>query len=123
MRKALSRALRSTAFGASRIKRLSAEWGMIRVYLLRSTLVFCVPIARWSIGRQSAFNLSLAFLHDVAPMGPERLLIYTHIVFWRSQYVTGAEGVCIGVGTGVLCTIYGGLLGGVGVANAGAIRD
>jgi hypothetical protein len=35
----------------------------------------------------------------------------------------GAVGVGTGVGTGVVCTTYGGLLGGVGVANFGAIRD
>jgi hypothetical protein len=35
----------------------------------------------------------------------------------------GAGGACTGVGTGVLCTTYGGLVGGVGVASVGAIRE
>jgi hypothetical protein len=75
LRKALSKALRSTAFGAFRINRLSVEWGMMRVYLLRSTDVFCLPIACCRIGCQFAFSLSLAFLHDVVPRGPDRLLM------------------------------------------------
>jgi hypothetical protein len=48
---------------------------MIRVNLLRSIVVFGLPIARCRIGCQSALRRSLAFLHDVAPIGPVRLLI------------------------------------------------
>jgi hypothetical protein len=74
-RRAFSSALRSTAFGASKIKRLSVEWGIMRVNLLRFTVVFCTPIVRWRIGFQSAFSLSFALRQEEAPNAPERLLI------------------------------------------------
>ena len=96
---------------------------MIRVYLLRSTEVFYFPIALWSIGFQSAFSLSFACLHYVVPRGPERLLIYTQRVFWRSQYIMGAVGVGTGVDLGVCCTTLGGSVGGVVVAVCGIARD
>ncbi len=58
-------------------------------------------------------------------MGPERLLTYTHNIFWWSLYIVGAVGFCIEVYAGVVCTPYVMMLesmwGIVSVADRGAV--
>jgi hypothetical protein len=87
---------------------------MIRVYLLRSTVLFCLPIARCRIGRQSALRRSFAFLQDVAPIGPVRLLMYTQRVFWRSECIVGTVVVGVDVGVVVAGMTVGVITGGFG---------
>jgi hypothetical protein len=86
----------------------------MRVYLLRSTEVFCVPMAYCRIGIQFALSLAFSFLHDLAPMDPYRLLMYTQRVLWRSTYTMGAVGVGAEVDVGGMGLTMDGPIDGLG---------
>ena len=89
--------------------------------LFRSTEVFCLPMAYVRIGSQFALSMAFSFLHDLVPMDPYRLLIYTQRVLCMSRYTVGIMGVGAGIDAGVTGAIMGVPNGGLGRVDVGIV--
>jgi hypothetical protein len=80
-----------------------------------------LPMAYVRIGSQFALSMAFSFLHDLVPMDPYRLLIYTQRVLCMSRYTVGIMGVGAGIDAGVTGAIMGVPNGGLGRVGVGIV--
>ena len=78
-------------------------------------------MAYFRIGSQFALSMAFSFLHDLVPMDPYRLLIYTQRVLCMSRYTVGIMGVGAGIDAGVIGAIMGVPNGGLGRVDVGIV--